>query len=98
MKSESKIKTIFSLNCEQAARLLSENQDVELYWWERTGLRLHLLYCRYCKRYHQQLDLMRQLFRRIFSDDESIPPELKMSDEKRAEMKKIISDKKNFGK
>ena len=98
MKSDSKIKTILSLNCEQASRLLSEGQDVQLYWWERTALRLHLLYCRYCKRYQKQLGMMRQMFRGLFSDDETIPPELKISDEKRAEMKKIVSDKKNFGK
>lgn len=98
MKSESKIKTILSLNCEQASRLLSEDQDVHLYWWEQMGLRLHLLYCRYCKRYRRQLDLLRQLFRAVFRGDETDRPELKMSEEKRTEIKKIISNKKNFGK
>lgn len=98
MKPESKIKTILSLNCEQASRLLSEEQDVQLYWWERTGLRLHLLGCRYCKRYRKQLDMLRQLFKSIFHDDETIPPELKISEKRRSQIKKIISDRKNFGK
>ena len=92
------IKTILSLNCEQASRLLSEDQDVELYWWERLGLRVHLLYCGYCKRYQKQLGLLRLFFRDIFSNDELAGSELKLSETKRSEIKKIISDRKNFGK
>ena len=98
MKSESKIRTLLSLNCEQASRLLSEDQDVQLYWWERVGLRAHLLYCRYCKRYQKHLVLLRHLFSGMFNDKDSIPPELKMSDQRRADIKKIISDKKKFEK
>lgn len=43
------------LNCKQASQLISQGLDRELSLRERFGLKLHLLICKYCKRFSQQL-------------------------------------------
>jgi hypothetical protein len=41
--------------CQQAIRLQSQALDHKLPFLERTGLRLHLLICKWCRRYTRQL-------------------------------------------
>jgi len=41
--------------CRQASRLQSEALDHRLSWPQRFGLGLHLLVCRWCRRYGRQL-------------------------------------------
>lgn len=53
------------INCKEATRLMSEAQDRRLGFAERSGLRLHLLFCRGCANFLRQLDLMRQACRRL---------------------------------
>jgi hypothetical protein len=55
------LRMIFSLSCEEASHLASDALDRELSRSERWALRLHLLVCRGCRRFKQQLDLMRAL-------------------------------------
>lgn len=43
------------LNCKQASQLISQGLDKKLSMRERFGLTLHLLICKYCKRFSQQL-------------------------------------------
>lgn len=49
--------------CAEAARRLSEQQDVPLNGPTRLGLRLHLALCTHCRRYSRQLQLLRSLVR-----------------------------------
>ena len=51
--------SLLSQSCHEAARLISESQDAPLSRGARLGLRLHLALCRQCRRYEQQLRLMR---------------------------------------
>jgi hypothetical protein len=53
----------FSPNCEQAARLQSESLDLRLPWRQRTGLRIHLMLCQWCRRYAQHLEFLRHAAR-----------------------------------
>lgn len=48
------------LSCKQATRLLSESLDRPLGLTERLELRLHLKICTGCRRYQQQLRLIRK--------------------------------------
>ena len=50
-------------SCSEAARLLSEQCDNPLGPSARFGLRLHLALCAHCRRYSQQLRLLRSLVR-----------------------------------
>lgn len=51
------------LTCNDASHLLSEGQERPLGLRERMGLRLHLWMCVSCRRFEQQLTLMRRAMR-----------------------------------
>lgn len=48
------------LSCKQASHLLSQSCERRLSLRQRLGLRLHLLMCRACRQFEQQLRLLRQ--------------------------------------
>ena len=49
-----------SPDCREASRLQSEALDHPLPKAQRFGLRLHLLLCRWCRRYGKQIHFLRQ--------------------------------------
>lgn len=51
------------LTCKDASHLLSESQERPLGLRERMGLRLHLWMCVSCRRFEQQLALLRRAMR-----------------------------------
>jgi hypothetical protein len=53
------------LTCKDASHLLSQRQERPLGLRERLGLRLHLWMCVSCRRFEQQLALMRQALRAL---------------------------------
>ena len=46
------------LSCKEAMRLVSESQDREFSFWQRVGLRFHVLMCRACSRYSRQITMI----------------------------------------
>lgn len=48
------------LNCKQTSLLVSQSLDRPLTWRERMAVRIHLWICVYCRRFMQQLKLIRQ--------------------------------------
>ena len=76
MKFVKAIKTILTLRCDHAARLLSGQCDHPLTQSEKIALRLHVSFCRSCRRYEKQLRFFRHLFsdlrERLFTD-QSLP-------------------------
>jgi hypothetical protein len=48
------------LNCRQVTRLLSQSMEVRLPWYQRVGVRFHLLYCVWCRRYASQVQFLRK--------------------------------------
>lgn len=69
------------LTCKDASRLISENLERPLGFWERWGLRLHLMMCLYCRRFERQMALMRKALRmlgkraEVDTDGTGFPPE-----------------------
>ncbi len=53
------------LSCKDVTKLLSESMDRSLPPGKRIGVRLHLLFCRFCARYERQLLLIRETARRL---------------------------------
>ena len=51
------------LNCKQASQLISRSQDEKLPWSQRMQLKLHLMMCRGCTHYRQQLDFIKKAMR-----------------------------------
>jgi hypothetical protein len=50
-----------NISCQQATRLIEERADGPLPLKSAVGLTVHLLYCKYCKRYEAQSPLVAQL-------------------------------------
>src|SRR5882724_10778808 len=51
--------TAISPNCKEAVRMQSEALDHQLPGLKRLGLRLHLVLCKWCRRYGRQIRLLR---------------------------------------
>ncbi len=61
------------MNCKQASQLISKSLDRQLSWHERLEVRFHLLICKYCKRFSQQLITMRSALIRLSQSIENNP-------------------------
>ena len=62
------------LSCRHVTRLISQSMDAKLRWPERWAMRMHLLYCVWCRRYAAQLQFLRQAARQISSPPLQTPP------------------------
>ena len=51
---------ILSPSCRHVALLQSRSLDGPLSFWERLGMRLHLVLCRWCRRYRDQIHFIRK--------------------------------------
>lgn len=56
------------LSCKQATRLVSEGLDRDLPFWQRIGLRLHVVMCRGCARYQRQISALDRLVSDHYGD------------------------------
>ncbi|MFN4236899.1 MAG: zf-HC2 domain-containing protein [Vogesella sp.] len=52
------------MNCQQASRLISDGMDRPLTRSEQVRLSFHLLMCRNCRHFRQQMQQLRQGIRR----------------------------------
>jgi len=57
------------LSCQQASRLLSQQQDEILTFGKRLRLRLHLLYCDACTNVSRQFTALRLALQRLRDRD-----------------------------
>lgn len=53
------------LTCKDASHLISENQERLLSFRERWGLRMHLWMCVGCRRFQQQMVLLRRAMHKL---------------------------------
>jgi predicted anti-sigma-YlaC factor YlaD len=73
----------FRLDCASIERLLSRAMDTRLCRAERWAVRLHLVYCRACRRFKRELDQLRTILEQAPEHFESLlrgpalPPELR---------------------
>lgn len=64
---------VLTLRCREAAPLVSEAMDHPLPRVERIALRMHLLICRWCRRYRAQLARLRAVAREAGHRHNSLP-------------------------
>ncbi len=77
--------------CREASRLQSFALDQPLSLPKRFGLRLHLLVCRWCRRYGKQIRFLRSAAHEHPENlTEAVPPTL--SPEARERLKRFLSD------
>jgi len=56
------------LNCRQVTRLVSQSLDAKLSWHQRLAMRVHLLYCVWCRRYATQVQFLRKATRELAAE------------------------------
>lgn len=74
------------LNCRQVTRLVSQSMDTRLAWYQRLGVRIHLLYCVWCRRYAAQLRFLRKAVKSLAADSTKAPA-LQLSGEAKEQMR-----------
>ena len=80
---------MLSPNCKQVTRLQSEALDHELPTLQRAGLRVHVLFCRWCRRYGKQIHFLRDAAHE--HPDELVEPvSQKLSNEARERIKQRL--------
>ena len=47
-------------NCKDVTRMVSDSMDRNLPFFQRMGIRIHLMMCKLCSRYRRQLYLIRK--------------------------------------
>jgi hypothetical protein len=70
------------LNCRQATRLISQSLDAKLPWHRRLQMKVHLLYCVWCRRYAAQLKFLRRATRELPAEAFDATPQKLSSEEK----------------
>lgn len=68
------MRTRRNINCDEATRLISAGLDRELTPPARASLRLHYAVCSACKRFEQQMHVLRNTLRGLRVGDESAAP------------------------
>jgi len=80
-----------SPTCREVARLQSDALDQDLGISKRLGLRIHLLMCRWCRRYGKQIRFLR-LATREHADDLCQASPQRLSPEARERLKRALRD------
>jgi hypothetical protein len=64
-----------SPNCREATRMQSEGLDRHLGLAQQIGLRIHLILCKWCRRYGKQIGFLRSAARRHEEHEQGLPPQ-----------------------
>ena len=78
------------LNCKEVIKLASQRQDAQLPWQTKIRFRMHLLMCKTCTQYVEQLAFIKKS---ISKRDEQIQntEHLKLSEDAKARIRDAIS-------
>jgi len=76
------------LNCEKASQLASRAMDEKLSFRQNMALKLHLLLCRGCSNFTQQLNFLREA-----AHHSGKRIEFKLADEAKRRISKVLKDK-----
>jgi len=76
------------LTCKEVARTVSSEDIDQIGWRNRLAVRFHLLMCRHCRRYTEQMQALGDAARSVFQH----PPEDPSSPETPENLAKLQSD------
>ena len=78
--------------CKEVSRLITESYYRKLSLRERIAVRTHLLYCKWCARYHRQLHWLRTALRQFLEEIENTLDQRgpALSDEARERIKQSL--------
>ena len=84
------------LNCREATRLISQSMDAKLPWHRLLAMKVHLLYCVWCRRYAAQLEFLRKATKQLPPENLACEPQT-LSIEAKAQMRaRLQEDLKNL--
>ncbi len=78
-------------NCNKVSQYVSEALDEETTFPRRAGIKFHLMMCRYCARYEEQLATLRKTIRTAAVEGVKQKP-LTMSEKKKESIQKMIAE------
>jgi hypothetical protein len=79
------------LNCRQVTRLVSQSMEVRLPWYQRAGVRFHLLYCVWCRRYASQVQFLRKAAKGLAMETQNASAS-RLSPEAKEQMRKRLEE------
>ena len=79
-------------NCQAVTRMVSESLDRKLPFYQRMGIRMHLLMCKLCSRYRRQLLLLRETIRLEAASSEDIESAIVLPPGARERIKRSIQN------
>lgn len=83
------------LNCRQVTRLVSQSVDAKLRWYQWLGMRIHLLYCVWCRRYASQIRFLHKACHDLDPETQANPPHVlspEAKDKMRARLQEVMKD------
>jgi len=81
---------MWMFNCKDVSRLVSESMDRDLSFTKKMGVRFHLMMCRHCARFQDQLARIRKL---ICSQSEGDIPPLIMERKTKEMLNQLLKEK-----
>lgn len=77
-------------SCKEVTQMVSESMDRDLPRYQRIGIWIHLMMCKFCSRYKQQLMSLRKVLRSQALHDENNEPHAKLPPDARERMKRAL--------
>ena len=77
-------------NCKEVSLKVSESLDRKLPLHKRMMIRIHMMMCRYCARFQQQMILIRQIARYAKPLESTTEESVKLSEDARARLKQTL--------
>jgi hypothetical protein len=68
-------------SCKNVTQMLSESLDRKLPFYQRIGMRIHLVMCKFCSRYQEQLFFLRKTAHLISESSEKSNISIQLSSE-----------------
>lgn len=81
---------LWMFRCKDVSHKVSLSMDAALPFHQRMAIWMHLLMCRYCFRFRKQLMILRKLSCVTGHDPGDAPPQVTLSAESRARIKKRL--------
>lgn len=91
METKSKI----MITCKESTYLISKKQQDSLSLTEKMQLRFHLMMCKYCRRFANQIDFISKAIVRLRSKIEKQSTYISLSDEQKMRIKKALENQQN---
>ena len=85
---------LFNSSCQEMTRIASESLDHDPGRLERVALRLHVLYCKACRRYLRQITLLKKALRMLSSriEEDHLLPDIMLPEDVRERIKKVLKE------